>query len=481
MLCFHCGNEVEEHTESCPYCGANLHLYRTILLTADAYYNEGLERAKVRDLSGAIESLRECLSLNKYQIQARNLLGLVYFEMGDMVQALSEWVISKNFSPDNNPVDVYLNELQNTPGMLDKLNTTIKKYNQAIEYCRQGSRDLARIQLRRVLSANKKLVKGHQLLALLCIQDGEYEEARKALNEASKIDVKNTTTLRYMQEVKDALKEQNQNSKKKRRKDDTVTFQDGNDMIRMPNGSVADLVDNTKGGILNVLLGVLLGLLITFFLVVPTVRQNAKNEAANNLVDATEEVATSSGSIQSLKDQVTSLEEELAKYQDTDNIETSYEHIITAYNLYNSGDLDGAYQELTTVSTDSLGNTGTYIYTVIVTEYKTKAAEAAAAEGYSAYNSKDYDTAITKLSEAVDLLPTYEDGKALYYLAESYSGKWQFDDAKTCYEQYITLFPEGYFASKCQESITAIEEASDDENAATDNTRANTTNQDGDE
>ena len=38
----------------------------------------------------------------KYNIHARNLLGLVYFETGEVVAALSEWVISKNMQPENN-------------------------------------------------------------------------------------------------------------------------------------------------------------------------------------------------------------------------------------------------------------------------------------------------------------------------------------------------------------------------------------------
>ena len=42
------------------------------------------------------------ITINKKNIDARNLLGLVYCEMGDVVEALSEWVISKNIQPDNN-------------------------------------------------------------------------------------------------------------------------------------------------------------------------------------------------------------------------------------------------------------------------------------------------------------------------------------------------------------------------------------------
>ena len=41
------------------------------------YYNDGLAKAGVRDLSGAIESLKNSLYYNKKNIIARNLLGLI--------------------------------------------------------------------------------------------------------------------------------------------------------------------------------------------------------------------------------------------------------------------------------------------------------------------------------------------------------------------------------------------------------------------
>ena len=47
---------------------------------ANSFYNLGLEKAKVRDLSGAAASLKKSLHFNKYQTDARNLLGLIYYE-----------------------------------------------------------------------------------------------------------------------------------------------------------------------------------------------------------------------------------------------------------------------------------------------------------------------------------------------------------------------------------------------------------------
>ena len=49
---------------------------------SDQYYNIALEKAQVRDLTGAVMYLERSLEFNKYNSNARNLLGLVYLEMG---------------------------------------------------------------------------------------------------------------------------------------------------------------------------------------------------------------------------------------------------------------------------------------------------------------------------------------------------------------------------------------------------------------
>ncbi len=99
MFCYNCGCHLSEH-DFCTSCGADVSLYKKIMCMSNRFYNDGLEKAGVRDLTGAINSLRQSLKFNKNNIEARNLLGLVYFETGEVVAALSEWVISKNMRPE---------------------------------------------------------------------------------------------------------------------------------------------------------------------------------------------------------------------------------------------------------------------------------------------------------------------------------------------------------------------------------------------
>ena len=61
---------------------------KRIRCASNSYYNLGLERARIRDLSGAVECLKRSLHLNKYNTDARNLLGLIYYEIGEVSDAL---------------------------------------------------------------------------------------------------------------------------------------------------------------------------------------------------------------------------------------------------------------------------------------------------------------------------------------------------------------------------------------------------------
>lgn len=93
MNCMNCKSVVDVGMEICPNCGFNLRVQRKCFSLSNMYYNLGLDKAEIRDLSGAIDMLRRSLKFNKYNIHARNLLGLVYFETGEAVAALSEWII----------------------------------------------------------------------------------------------------------------------------------------------------------------------------------------------------------------------------------------------------------------------------------------------------------------------------------------------------------------------------------------------------
>ena len=90
MRCYRCGNGLGSG-RYCLHCGADVTRYRQIVRMSNRYYNHGLEKARVRDLSGALEDLSRALEIDKRNIAARNLLGLVLYEMKPFVRSVNGW------------------------------------------------------------------------------------------------------------------------------------------------------------------------------------------------------------------------------------------------------------------------------------------------------------------------------------------------------------------------------------------------------
>ena len=288
MFCYNCGCLLSEK-DFCTGCGADVSLYKRIMYISNMYYNEGLEKASVRDLSGALISLRQSLKFNKNNIEARNLLGLVYFELGEVVAALSEWVISKNLSPDKNIADDYIDKLQSNSARLESVNQTIKKYNQALVYCMQDSKDLAVIQLKKVLSLNPRFVQAHQLLALLYMDREDWERAERELKKCIEIDRNNIQTLRYMKEVEQMLMpDETVKQPSRRRKDEAVRYQSDNEMIIQPL-SVKEPKRTGIATLLNIAIGLVIGFGVTYFLVVPSAQSEIRNQMQQNIIKISNE------------------------------------------------------------------------------------------------------------------------------------------------------------------------------------------------
>ena len=111
-------------------------------------------------MSGAITSLKKSLQYNRSNLAARNLLGLVYYGRGDVIEALVEWILSKNFQSKDNIASYFISKVQETPGELEEINQAVKRYNQSLEYARQGGEDLAIIQLKKSSSSTPDLRQG---------------------------------------------------------------------------------------------------------------------------------------------------------------------------------------------------------------------------------------------------------------------------------------------------------------------------------
>ncbi len=466
MFCYNCGCRLSEH-DFCTACGADVSLYKRIIAVSNRFYNEGLEKAGVRDLTGAINSLRQSLKFNKNNIEARNLLGLVYFEMGEVVAALSEWVISKNLRPEKNIADDYIDMLQSNAGRLDSINQTIKKYNQALGYCLQDSKDLAMIQLKKVLSLNPKFIRAHQLLALLYMDSEDWERAKRELKKCMEIDRNNTLTLRYMKEVERMLTpDEAVKQTSRRKKEEAVRYQSDNEIIIQPLN-----VKEQKGGgastLLNLGIGLVIGLAAMYFLVVPAAVSNARNEAQASMAEIGNQLDAKTSRVQELEKEVTKLQteidglnQELEGYVGTEGTLQTIESLLKAANAYL--ETQDAYQTAesleaiaSTVNVEETSEAFSNLYHSLKKSIGPQLSADYYKEGYEAYRTEDYATAIEKLTKAFEYDET--NMEALYQLGHSYRKSDEKAKAIETYQKVVELFPNTERARKAQGYIDDLQ------------------------
>jgi len=416
------------------------------------YYNEGLEKANVRDLTGAVASLRQSLKFNKNNIEARNLLGLVYFEMGEAITALEEWVLSKNMQPEKNIADDYIDKLQSNASRLASINTTIKKYNQALKYCQQDSKDLARIQLKKVLSLNPRFVRAHQLLALLYMDGEEWERAERELRKCVDIDRNNAQTLRYLKEVEDMLS-QDETSRQpaKRRKEEAVRYQSENEIIIQP-VNVREPKRNGGATLLNMGIGIVIGLAATYFLLVPAAQAQIRNQEQETITRISDELDAKTLRIQDLEGQIAGLNSEKETFyqqiEDARGEERGLrgfdEQLFAAATAFlETEDIHAAAAALEEIAQkvqmDEMSEGFRNLYQQIFNAIGPDLALEYYSKGYQYYKENNFDAAIEQLSKAVYYDPTHMN--ALYTLARSYHKNNDSENAILTYDKVIELFP----------------------------------------
>lgn len=369
MNCINCGTFLTDpDLEYCPRCGYNVMIQKKVDYLSKYYYNQGLEKASIRDLSGAITCLKQSLTYNKGNIDARNLLGLVYFETGEVVAALSEWVISKNLKPSKNLASEYINKLQANPNRLDAINETIKKYNHALALCRDGHEDMAAIQLKKILVQNSKLIKGYHLLALIRIKGHEWNRARRILKKAARIDKTNTTTLRFLREIDEqtgvATKLEKQGKvfwgeKNNRDAEDEVL------VVRQP-----DVKEKSPISLFfTLMLGFVAGAAAFWFLVVPAIKQGIYKEANQQIVKYSESLASQGVELSKAQGEAeesdNTAEAVTLQIENEKKISQSYQALLSAYSYMIAENLDEAALEIQKVYVDVLSDSAKEIYSAV--------------------------------------------------------------------------------------------------------------------
>lgn len=441
MNCMNCGAPIGK-SDYCTSCGFHVEVQKKIWQLSNTYYNLGLDKAQIRDLSGAIDLLKRSLKFNKLNVQARNLLGLVYFETGEVVAALSEWVISKNLQSNRNLATEYINKLQANSNKLEAINETIRKYNDALNLCREGHEDMAAIRLKRILTQNPKLIKGYHLLALIQMKEGEYNKARRTLRKAARIDKTNTTTLRFLREID----EQTGVTTKLERQNKKRIFRNGAAAKRESDGNEGEVVIQTPAYkeqsrislFFMLATGFAAGLLAFYLLAVPAIRQGIYREANQQIVKYSDAVSSQGAELTKAQSQAQesgdTVEAASKQIEEEKKKSSTYEALLEAYSALQQQNVDEAALKLQNVYADLVPDDLKGIYNTICSSTGTTGIEGSTdgtdGDGSSEDNSGDTqgDTSDEGYTDSTD------GDQSDSYDASGDSGDVSYDDSGDYYD-----------------------------------------------
>lgn len=420
---------------------------------ANCYYNLGLERARLRDLSGAAELLKKSLTFDKYQKDARNLLGLIFFECGETADALVQWVISMNLLPQDNIADHYLDEVQRKPAILRICSDNVKRYNQALDYAQNNNEDLAIMQLNQFIEDSPNYIKAHILLALLYMKREDWVKAGRSLYLVLKIDRNNPKALVLMDEVKHntGRKEVEQSRLKNAFSHRKMTDDD----VLIPQ-EVKQVSPWMVVGYIFV--GVILALFAFYLLIMPAKTKALNAENNRELISYTEKLDASNREYAELKDSYDTLESQYAEAaQQVSQFENANASFMGQYQALNeirtalaNGDVLQAAKLYTGLDQTQISD-ATMLQQLqsIKVEMEGSIYQELADQATNAWNSGNQDQA----AELYNLsLAIREEPENMYLLGRLYQTLGRTEEANTLFDKIIGAHPDSNYAERARQA-----------------------------
>ncbi|RRJ26488.1 tetratricopeptide repeat protein [Lachnoanaerobaculum gingivalis] len=428
---------------------------------SNGYYNLGLSLAKERNLSSALNALSISLGLNKKNIDARNLYGLIQFEMGEETKALISWVISININPINNPAQNYLQKLRNKSAYLEKSQDAISKYNKAISQIKTVNYDMARITLKQAVDIRPHFVKAMLALALLDIREGKSSEAKKLLDNVLAIDRFNTKAITYLEEMKPLTEK---NARKEKLSVIGSPVKKEKPVENTNNGMpVTEIYKNYSGMFtaINVGIGLIVGACAMVFLYMPTMKVALNNAHNKEIVEISQQLNDVNLSIETLKSENEGLNEQVNKLTEVNNTSTEnmnykllqYVYFLGLIKEYNTKNYTRAAEifsnldvgQLTDVD-NGLGISVTGIFAEMAPKMREEGPKLLLKVADGLNRSGDFAGAIGYYDAALRISPDYVEAK--YKKALAYKAMGDVDTANNLFTEIITNYPDDRFANE---------------------------------
>ena len=249
-----------------------------------------------------------------------------------------------------------LEEIKKNKTELYKANQMIKKYNQALNYAKQGNDDLAMLQLKNVVAAIPNFVDAYLLMALLSIKGENYDNARTFLDTILKIDPNNESAVEYGKEFETKVVEEEpqttepeKKDKKKKEKKKVVSQPEEPKKKKNP-FNISSIQENEAGKspMFYMVTGIVIGVIVAAVLIYPTVRASFSHKNSTQVEDYKEQILAKDTQLKASEKKVKEAkaaqkkaEDELDEYIGTSKKDGVYDLLLSALQKYSDRDYTG--------------------------------------------------------------------------------------------------------------------------------------------
>lgn len=468
MRCPNCGYDFSQGY-LCPKCGIDTFVFLRTRNLSVSLYNDALEMAKEMDLSGAAEKLEQSILFDKNNIQAQNLLGLIYCETGRIAEALKHWIISTSIVKENNPAAGYMDFLQKNGREMEKYNDAVVMYNQALLYLNHGSDDMAIIQLKKAIDSNPDFIDAYNLLTLCCIDESNYKRAQHFIDIVLKKDKKNPKALKYTKIIGGgSTSGLRKKSRSTENKEETVTKTvplkktDSAPPIPRYKRKEKKVGVLEKRDIISFLLGIASAAIVILVLIMPAINE-VKDKS---IIDLQTKVDNYAGETQMTPEEVLAMRTELETLQgenkrlrSEETKQANLELLQTAVSQMTDGDFEGCVATLDRIDTMGFSDEDIGKYNSIKATAYPKAADSLYTKGKSEFLSNKFPEAKTNLENALK----YASGDnfiddAYYYLGKIAENDGDKEQAKTYYQKIITEYPDSNQLANAENALDQLAE-----------------------
>ncbi|MDD3394360.1 MAG: tetratricopeptide repeat protein [Anaerotignum sp.] len=469
MRCPNCGFDFSEGY-LCPKCGIDTFVFLRTRKLSVSLYNEALEMAKEFDLSAAAEKLEQSLLFDKNNVQARNLLGLIYCETGRIADALKHWIISTSIMKENNPAVGYMDFLQKNGREMEKYNDAVLMYNQALLYLNHGSDDMAIIQLKKAIDSNPNFIDAYNLLTLCCIEENNAKRAQHFIDIVLKKDKKNPKALKYAEHLNGSSigGGRKKTARTAENKEDTsqktvsVKKTDSAPPIPRYKRKEKKLGMIEKRDIISFLLGLCSTAIVILVLIMPAINE-VKDKT---ILDLQTKVENYSGETQmtpeevlAMRTELETLQEENKRLRSEETKQANLELLQTAVSQMTDSDYEGCVASLDAIDTIGFSEEDLSKYNSLKTTAYPKAADSLYTKGKSEFLSNKYPEAKVNLVNALKYTSNENFiDDAYFYLAKIAENDKDLEQAKTYYQKVITEYPDSNQLANAENALKQLAE-----------------------